>query len=93
MGLYAFVLTSMVVLRYGAVHVIETVEKYKSSQRTSKGTEKWLHCEKWRSTEVCFKSLKDRGYRIAVSFVCLCQVYHERPSWHGLGSVISELEL
>lgn len=35
----------------------------------SKGTEKWLDAEMWESSSDCIASLRNRGYRIAVTHI------------------------
>lgn len=46
------------------VHFVENQPKYKISQRTSKGTDKWLNVVRWKESLACAKSLKERGYQI-----------------------------
>ncbi|GAQ80079.1 hypothetical protein KFL_000450360 [Klebsormidium nitens] len=51
------------------VHLIERGDKkYRSSQRITAGADKWLDFETWGTTEQCFAALRERGYRIAVTY-------------------------
>jgi hypothetical protein len=43
-------------------------KKYRSSQRITAGADKWLDFETWGTTERCFAALRERGYRIAVTY-------------------------
>jgi hypothetical protein len=43
-------------------------KKYRSSQRITAGADKWLDFETWGTTESCFAALRERGYRIAVTY-------------------------
>ncbi|GMP28752.1 hypothetical protein CsSME_00004171 [Camellia sinensis var. sinensis] len=43
--------------------------RYRDNRHVSKGAEKWLDIELWKSTQDCFKVLKSRGYRIATTHV------------------------
>lgn len=46
------------------LHFVENQPKYKISQRTSKGTDKWLNVVRWKESLACAKDLKSRGYQI-----------------------------
>lgn len=51
-----------------SVHAIaEEKAKYKASGRVSAGSDKWLDLELWLDTGECLRTLKGRGYRIAVT--------------------------
>ncbi len=47
-----------------AVHVVETGGRYKQSERTSRGAEKWLDLWRWSAPGACARHLKARGYRL-----------------------------
>lgn len=47
-------------------HLI-TLDKFKESQRTTAGADKWLEITKWTSTKECFESLKKSGRKIFVT--------------------------
>jgi tRNA (guanosine-2'-O-)-methyltransferase len=46
------------------LHVIELQEKFKESQRTTKGSEKWVELSRWKSTRACLEKLKSEGKKI-----------------------------
>lgn len=46
------------------IHLIELGEKFKESQRTTAGAEKWLEIHRWKSTLECVKHLKKQGIKI-----------------------------
>ena len=48
----------------GAMHIIETGNKQKESQRTTAGADKWLEVSRWKSTEECVSNLKKQGKKI-----------------------------
>jgi tRNA (guanosine-2'-O-)-methyltransferase len=49
------------------LHFVENQPKYKISQRTSKGTDKWLNVIRWKESLACAKDLKSRGYKIVAT--------------------------
>lgn len=49
------------------MHFIELTDKFKESKRVTQGADKWLISKKWKSTEAAVKSLKDEGFKIAVT--------------------------
>ncbi|GIL16254.1 MAG: tRNA (guanosine(18)-2'-O)-methyltransferase [Oligoflexia bacterium] len=51
----------------GQVHVIELGEKFKESQRTTAGADKWVEVKKWKSTQSCVDLLKSQGKQIVVT--------------------------
>lgn len=54
-------------LGFGRLHLIETQDKFKESQRTTAGSDKWLEIKKWQSTADCVKQLKSQGKKIIVT--------------------------
>lgn len=54
-------------LGYGAVHVIETSQRYKQARRVTQGAEKWLDIHPWPDTRSCFDALQAQGYRILLT--------------------------
>jgi tRNA (guanosine-2'-O-)-methyltransferase len=52
---------------FGQVHMIELGEKFKESQRTTAGADKWLEVKKWKSTRACIDFLKGQGKKIVVT--------------------------
>jgi len=61
------VMRSAEALGFAQIHLIELGEKFKESQRTTAGADKWLEVKKWRSTEQCIDTLKKNGHRIIVT--------------------------
>lgn len=49
------------------LHFVENQQKYKISQRTSKGTDKWLDVIRWKESLACAQDLKKRGYQIVAT--------------------------
>jgi tRNA (guanosine-2'-O-)-methyltransferase len=54
------------------IHIVENTAKYQLNIRVLKGADKWLNLERYRTrginnTEICFKRLRDQGYRILVA--------------------------
>lgn len=53
---------------FGAVHcIMRPTDKYKKSQRTAAGADKWLDTKLWDSTADCLGSLKQAGYQVVVT--------------------------
>jgi len=52
---------------FGRVHMIELGEKFKESQRTTAGADKWVEIQKWKSTKTCVDELKSQGKQIVVT--------------------------
>jgi tRNA (guanosine-2'-O-)-methyltransferase len=48
-------------------HLIENQEKFKESQRTTAGADKWLEVKKWKKTEEAVSHWRSRGYRIVAT--------------------------
>lgn len=51
------------------IHLIETFDKFKESQRTTAGADKWLEIKKWKSTSECISYLKAQGKKIAITYL------------------------
>lgn len=49
------------------VHVIETFDKFKESQRTTAGADKWVELNKWKSTAEFVQAMKKQGKQIIVT--------------------------
>lgn len=49
------------------VHLIEYGEKFKESQRTTAGADKWIETRKWKSTQACIDQIKSEGKQIVVT--------------------------
>jgi tRNA G18 (ribose-2'-O)-methylase SpoU len=53
---------------FGAVHCIMSAsDKYKRSQRTAAGADKWLDMRLWDDTTQCLTALKGAGYQVVVT--------------------------
>jgi tRNA (guanosine-2'-O-)-methyltransferase len=63
-GNISAVLRSAEAMGFQNAHVIELNEKFKSSNRVTKGADKWLDVHKWKSTVACTSKLKELGYQI-----------------------------
>ena len=63
-GNISAVLRSAEAMGFQCAHVIELNERFKSSNRVTKGADKWLSVERWKATRDCTRELKKRGYQI-----------------------------
>jgi tRNA (guanosine-2'-O-)-methyltransferase len=61
------VMRSAEALGFAQVHMIELGEKFKESQRTTAGADKWTEVKKWKSTAECVQELKRQGKQIVVT--------------------------
>jgi len=53
---------------FGAVHcIMGAADKYKRSQRTAAGADKWLDMRLWDDTAACLQGLKAAGYQVVVT--------------------------
>lgn len=66
-GNVSAVLRSAEAFGLGEVHLIQTHEKFKESQRTTAGADKWLEIRQWKKTRDCILHLKERGYQIVAT--------------------------
>eukprot|EP00899_Mesostigma_viride_P020191 jgi/Mesvir1/28173/Mv04733-RA.1 len=70
MGNVSAVCRSAEGLGYGELHIVAHKHGYKhqyNAARVSVGSERWLRLTEWRHTSDCLSSLKERGYRVAVT--------------------------
>ncbi|MGE0615835.1 MAG: TrmH family RNA methyltransferase [Bacteriovoracia bacterium] len=58
------VLRSAEALGFDQIEIIESGDGYKTSNRASQGTDKWLTMRKWQDPARCLEQLKQDGYRI-----------------------------
>lgn len=63
-GNISAVLRSAEAFGFFQLHTIELQEKFKVSERTSKGADKWLNLHRWTSTKDCLQHLKAQGFRV-----------------------------
>jgi tRNA (guanosine-2'-O-)-methyltransferase len=61
------VMRSAEALGFTQVHMIELGEKFRESQRTTAGADKWIELKKWKSTKDCVQALKNQGKQIVVT--------------------------
>lgn len=54
-------------LGFGAFHVVTGATRFKHSERTSQGADKWLDVWRWKDAAACAAYLKGEGYRIVVT--------------------------
>ncbi len=52
---------------FAPFHVIERDEKFKNSQRVTRGAEKWIEEKKWKSSEAAIQSLKSEKRKLIVT--------------------------
>ncbi len=58
------VMRSCEAMGYQSLHLIEPNEKFKKSQRVTKGADKWLDVVRWTDSTECVHGLKKMGYRV-----------------------------
>ncbi len=63
-GNVSAVMRSVEALGFLDVHVCETQEGFKASNRITQGTDKWLNVTKWADAKPCADALKARGFQI-----------------------------
>jgi tRNA (guanosine-2'-O-)-methyltransferase len=61
------VMRSAEAMGFGNIHSIEPGVKHKTSQRITKGADKWLEVQRWKSTLECVQQLKKEGKKIVVT--------------------------
>lgn len=66
-GNVSAVLRSAEAFGLGQVHLIQKGEKFKESQRTTAGADKWVEVTQWKSTPECVSNLKKQGFQIAAT--------------------------
>lgn len=49
------------------VHMIQLGEKFKESQRTTAGADKWVEVTKWKSTKACVDEFHRQGYQVVAT--------------------------
>ncbi|GIL43096.1 hypothetical protein Vafri_886 [Volvox africanus] len=92
MGNLAAVCRTADALGYGAVHCINRGDiKYKVSQRTAAGADKWLDVKLWDSTAECLAAVRAGGYQVITthlskSCVTIQEVDWTRPTAFILGN-------
>ncbi|MEW5320365.1 MAG: hypothetical protein WDW38_011441 [Sanguina aurantia] len=93
MGNLAAVCRTCDALGFGGVHVINrSTDKYKRSQRTSGGAEKWLDVKVWGSTSECLAAVKAAGVQLVVTHLSPTSVpttVRRRCQHHELSSAVT----
>lgn len=67
LGNVSAVIRSAEALGYQSVHVVESSEEFRSSSRTTQGSDKWLDITRWETSDECLTHLKRLGYRVVVT--------------------------
>lgn len=85
------VMRSSEAMGFSMVHMIELGEKFKESQRTTAGADKWVEVKKWKTTTDCVQALKDQGKQIIVTHLAadskpISQIDFSKPSALVLGN-------
>lgn len=66
-GNMSAVMRSAEAFGFARMHMIEKGDKFKESQRTTAGADKWIELKKWKSTQDCVQALKAQGTQIVVT--------------------------
>jgi tRNA (guanosine-2'-O-)-methyltransferase len=66
-GNISAVMRSAEAFGFGQMHLIEEGEKFKESQRTTAGADKWIEARRWKTTKECIQTLKAQGKQIVVT--------------------------
>lgn len=90
-GNISAVMRSAEALGFSQMHLIELGERFKESQRTTAGADKWVETSKWKSTAACIEKLKSEGKQIVVTHLDssskpISQVDFSKPSALVLGN-------
>jgi tRNA (guanosine-2'-O-)-methyltransferase len=90
-GNISAVMRSAEALGFSQVHLVELGEKFKESQRTTAGADKWIEMKKWKSTKDCILKLKSEGKQIVVTHLDstskpISQIDFSKPSALVLGN-------
>lgn len=90
-GNVSAVLRSAEAFGLGQVHLIQKNEKFKESQRTTAGADKWVEVTQWKSTKDCVLKLKSQGFQIVATHlspksVPIASVDFSRPTALVLGN-------
>lgn len=66
-GNVSAVMRSAEAFGFAPFHVIENSEKFKNSSRITRGSEKWLEIQKWKSSSECLTFLKKQQRQLIVT--------------------------
>ncbi len=67
LGNVSAVMRSAEALGFHRFHIIEGDTRFKNSQRTSQGADKWLEVTKWPSPAACIPQLQKQGYHVVAT--------------------------
>ncbi|KAG2442851.1 hypothetical protein HXX76_002930 [Chlamydomonas incerta] len=82
MGNLAAVCRTADALGYGAVHAVNKADgKFKMSQRTAAGADKWLDVKAWDSTGECLAALKAAGYQVVTTHLTQSSITIQEVDW------------
>ncbi len=73
-GNVSAVLRSAEAFGLAQVHLIQKNERFKESQRTTAGADKWVEVQQWKSTTDCIKKLKQQGFQIVATHLSASSV-------------------
>ncbi|KIZ01691.1 tRNA guanosine-2'-O-methyltransferase [Monoraphidium neglectum] len=68
-------------LGLGAMHCVVNGTRYKHSQRTTAGSEKWLDVKVWTSTADCLRGLKKAGYQVVTTYLNAKSIPIQEVDW------------
>ncbi len=91
-GNISAVMRSAEAMGLGQIHLIEQQgDKFRESQRTTAGADKWVEVQKWKQTTDCIKSLKAQGKQIIVTHLDstskpIAEIDFSKPSALVLGN-------
>lgn len=90
-GNVSAVLRSAEAFGLGQVHLIQKNERFKESQRTTAGADKWVEVQQWKSTRDCILSLKQQGLQIVATHlssnsVPIAEINFSKPTALVLGN-------
>jgi hypothetical protein len=60
-------------------------DKYKKSQRTAAGADKWLDTRLWDSTADCLGALKAAGYQVVTTHLAASSITIQVGDWRRFG--------
>ncbi len=75
-GNVAAVFRSAEALGYQQVHVIDSQDGFKTSNRVTQGADKWLDVRKWKQPKPCLELVKEQGYQIVATHLEASEPIH-----------------
>lgn len=91
LGNVSAVMRSAEALGFHHFHIIEGGTRFKNSQRTSQGAEKWLEVSRWPNAAACIPELQKQGYHVVATHlddtaVPISEIDFTRPTALVLGN-------